>query len=211
MTLYGHIGAGEAGGPYFDDLVVGQVFDWAPSMTLTSGAAAGHQAILGDRLRLALDSELAHAVVGSTGPLAHPAFVCDVAIGQSTLVTQRVKANLFYRGLTFYRYPVIGDTLFTRTAVVGLRQNSPRPDRSPTGLVALRMTTVDQIGRLVLDFHRCAMLPLSPQAADRGHGTGHADAARARHAGDVGASVGIEVRGSLAAVSPERDLRPRGR
>jgi acyl dehydratase len=37
-------------------------------------------------------------VVGTTGPLAHPAFVCDVAIGQSTLVTQRVKANLFYRG-----------------------------------------------------------------------------------------------------------------
>ena len=32
------------------------------------------------------------------------------------------------------------------------------------------MTTVDQVGRLVLDFYRCAMLPLS---ADRE--TGHAD------------------------------------
>jgi len=169
VTLYGHIGAGEAGGPYFDDLVVGQVFDWAPSMTLTSGAAAGHQAILGDRLRLALDADLAHAVVGTTGPLAHPAFVCDVAIGQSTLVTQRVKANLFYRGLTFYRYPVIGDTVFTRTEVVGLRQNTAKPGRAPTGMAALRMTTIDQVGRLVLDFYRCAMLPLSPGAADTGH------------------------------------------
>ena len=169
MTLYGHIGAGEAGGPYFDDLVVGQVFDWAPSMTLTSGAAATHQAILGDRLRLSLDGELAHAVVGATGPLAHPAFVCDVAIGQSTLVTQRVKANLFYRGLTFYRYPVIGDTLFTRTEVVGLRQNTAKPGRAATGMAALRMTTIDQVGRLVLDFYRCAMLPLSPGAPDTGH------------------------------------------
>ncbi len=169
VTLYGHIGAGEAGGPYFDDLVVGQVFDWAPSMTLTSGAAASHQAILGDRMRLSLDAELAHAVVGATGPLAHPALVCDVAIGQSTLVTQRVKANLFYRGLTFYRYPVIGDTLFTRTEVVGLRQNSVKPGRPLTGLAALRMTTIDQIGRLVLDFYRCAMLPLSPDASDTGH------------------------------------------
>ena len=169
MTLYGHIGAGEAGGPYFDDLVVGQVFDWAPSMTLTSGAAASHQAILGDRLRLALDSELAHAVVGTTGPLAHPAFVCDVAIGQSTLVTQRVKANLFYRGLTFYRYPVIGDTVFTRTEVVGLRQNTVKPGRAPTGMAALRMTTIDQADRLVLDFYRCAMLPLSPEAPETGH------------------------------------------
>ena len=166
MTLYGHVGAEE---PYFDDLVVGQVFDWAPSMTLTSGIAATHQAILGDRLRLALDCELAHAVTGVPGPLAHPALVCDVAIGQSTLVTRRVKANLFYRGLVFHRFPVIGDTLFTRTEVVGLKQNTARPGRAPTGLAALRMTTIDQVGRLVLDFYRCAMLPVSPGGGDTGH------------------------------------------
>ncbi len=157
------------GGPYFDDLHAGQVFDTAPSMTLTSGAAAAHQAILGDRLRLPLDAELTRAVTGQTGPLAHPALVCDIAIGQSTLVTQRVKANLFYRGLTFHRFPGIGDTLTTRTEVVALRQNSAKPGRAATGLAALRMTTVDQAGRCVLDFYRCAMLPLSPDAPDTGH------------------------------------------
>lgn len=156
-------------GPYFDDLRVGQVFDTAPSMTLTSGAAAVHQSIVGDRLRLSLDAELAAAVTGATRPLAHPALVCDVAIGQTTLVTQRVKANLFYRGLAFHRFPVIGDTLFTRTEVVGLKQNSVKPGRARTGLAALRMTTVDDLGRLVLDFHRCAMLPLSEGASDTGH------------------------------------------
>jgi acyl dehydratase len=158
-----------AGGPCFDDLQVGQVFDSAPSMTLTSGAAAAHQAIIGDRLQLALDAELAAAVTGAAGPLAHPALVCDVAIGQSTLATQRVKANLFYRGLAFHRYPVIGDTLTTRTEVVGLKQNSAKPGRRTTGLAALRMTTVDQEDNLVLDFYRCAMLPLSDGAADTGH------------------------------------------
>lgn len=157
------------GGPYFDDLHVGQVFDTAPSMTLTSGAAAAHQAILGDRLRLPLDAELTRAVTGETGPLAHPALVCDVAIGQSTLVTQRVKANLFYRGLAFHRFPVIGDALTTGTEVVALRQNSAKPGRAATGLAALRMTTLDQAGRSVLDFYRCAMLPLSPDAPDTGH------------------------------------------
>jgi acyl dehydratase len=158
------------GGPYFDDLQVGQVFESAPSMTLTAGAAAAHQSIIGDRLRLALDAQLAYAVTGATAPLAHPALVCNVAIGQSTPATQRVKANLFYRGLSFHRFPVIGDSLFTRTEVVGLRQNSAKPGRAPTGLAALRMTSVDQIGRLVLDFYRCAMIPLS---CDRE--TGHAD------------------------------------
>ena len=131
-------------------------------MTLSPGLAAVHQAILGDRLRLALDTELCAAVTGLPGPLAHPGLVCDVAIGQSTLVTQRVKANLFYRGLTFHRFPVIGDSLYTRTEVVGLRTNSVKPGRAPTGLAALRMITIDQADRLVLDFYRCAMLPVSP-------------------------------------------------
>ena len=166
VTLYGHIGGSE---PYFDDLAVGQVFETAPSMTLTAGIAAAHQAIVGDRLRLALDAELSHSVLGEPGQLAHPALVCDVAIGQSTLVTQRVKANLFYRGLIFHRFPMIGDTLFTRTEVVGLKQNSAKPERAPTGLAALRMTTIDHVGRLVLDFYRCAMLPCSPGADDTGY------------------------------------------
>lgn len=161
MTSDGYAGI-RAGGPYFDDLAVGQVFDWAPSMTLSSGLAGAHQAIVGDRLRLALDASLCGAVTRLPAPLAHPALVCDVAIGQSTLVTQRVKANLFYRGLVFHRFPVIGDSLYTRTEVVGLRANSPKPGRAPTGLAALRMITIDQADQLVLDFYRCGMLPCSP-------------------------------------------------
>jgi acyl dehydratase len=161
VTANGYAGQRE-GGPYFDDLSIGQVFDWAPAATLSAGTAAAHQAIVGDRLRLALDTDLCAAVTGMPGPLAHPALVCDVAIGQSTLVTQRVKANLFYRGLTFHRFPMIGDTIYTRTEVVGLRANSAKPGRAPTGMAALRMITIDQADRLVLDFHRCAMLPASP-------------------------------------------------
>jgi acyl dehydratase len=151
-------------GPYFDELHAGQVFAGAPAMTLTPGLAAVHQSILGDRLRLPLDAELSAAVTGLPAPLAHPGLVCDVAIGQSTLATQHVKANLFYRGLVFYRFPAIGDTLFTRTEVVGLKKNSAKPGKAPTGLVALRMTTIDQVDRLILDFYRCAMLPLSSAA-----------------------------------------------
>ena len=164
MTLYGQI----SGGPFFDDLYVGQVFDSAPSLTLTTGTAAVHQSILGDRMRLPLDAALTHAVTGASAALAHPAMVADVAIGQSTLATQRVKANLFYRGLTYFRFPIIGDTLFTRAEVVGLKQNSAKPGRARTGLAALRMTTIDQADRLVLDFYRCAMLPLSPDAPEAG-------------------------------------------
>ena len=154
-------------GPFFDELTIGQEF-CAPAITLTSGLAAAHQAITGDRLVLMLDHELCHQVTGG-GPLAAPGLVWDVAIGQSTVVTQHVKANLFYRGLAFRRAPLIGDTLATVTRVVALRQNKPRDGRAATGLAALRIITTDQEGRPVLDFWRCAMLPLRDQAAETGH------------------------------------------
>jgi len=157
-----------AEGPYFEELTVGQVFDGAPGVTLTAGHGATHQAIVGDRLRLPLDAALCREVAGG-GPLAHPALVWDVAIGQSTLVTHHVKANLFYRGLAFKRLPLIGDTLRTSTEVVALRQNRPKPGRRPTGLAVLRMITVDQDGCPVLDFWRCAMLPLRDPEVLTGH------------------------------------------
>lgn len=147
-----------AEGPYFDELEVGQGFD-APAYTLTDGRAATHQAIVGDRMRLPLDDVLSNAVTGRA-PIAHQAFVWDVAIGQSTVATHHVKANLFYRHLTFHRLPAIGDTLSTRTTVVGLRENRRKEGRAPTGLAALQMVTTDQRGEVVLDFYRCAMLPL---------------------------------------------------
>src|SRR5215813_9913382 len=153
--------------PYFDELSVGQQFG-APAITLTSGLAAAHQAITGDRLALALDHELCRAVTGGD-PLASPGLVWDIAIGQSTVVTQHVKANLYYRGLAFRRAPRIGDTLRTSTEVVALRQNREREGRAPTGLAALRITTTDQQDRPVLDFWRCAMLPLRDPASQTGH------------------------------------------
>src|SRR5664279_3100365 len=137
--------------PFFEDLRVGEIDDSAPSLTLTEGMAAVHQAIVGDRLRLALDGKLARDLLGLRTPLAHPALVWDVAIGQSTALTGRVIANLFYRGLVLKRAPLLGDTLATTTEVVALRQTTPRA------------------GRAVLDFWRCAMLPLRDPEGRTGH------------------------------------------
>ena len=162
--------ASVAEGPYFDELEVGQVFRAAPGVTLTAGLADAHRAIVGGRLPLALDAALCAEVTGRPS-LAPPNLVWDVAIGQSTVATHHVKANLFYRGLVFHRTPEIGDTLRTSTEVVALRQNRPRADRAPTGLAVLRITTTDQQGRPVLDFWRCAMLPLR----DPDRATGHDD------------------------------------
>lgn len=158
------------GGPYFEDLQKGAAFG-APAMTLSGAHAAIHQAIAGDRLRLPLDAALSRAVTGADEALVHPNLVCDVAIGQSTVPTQRVLGNLFYRGLVLLRPVFEGDTLRTRTEVVALKQNRPRPDGSGSGLAVLRIQTHNQRDEPVLDFYRCPMIPMR----DAGATTGHAD------------------------------------
>ena len=51
-------------GPYFEDLHHGQRFDDSPGLTLTEGLAAAHRAIVGGRMPLTLDCELARQVIG---------------------------------------------------------------------------------------------------------------------------------------------------
>jgi len=156
-----------AEGPYFEDLTVGQQFTSAPGVTLSAGLAAVHQSITGNRLALTLDDQLCREVTGGPG-LASPSLIWDIAIGQSTVVTRQVKANLFYRGLAFRRLPRYLDTLRTSTRVEALRQNRQRDGRWPTGLAVLHITTTDQDEQPVLDFWRCAMLPLRDPAAQTG-------------------------------------------
>jgi acyl dehydratase len=157
------------GGPWFEEFERGQIFDDAPGLTVTSGHAALHQALVGDRLRLSLDAALCREVTGRETPLVHPNLVCDVAIGQSTGPSQRVRGNLFYRGLVLARPVFVGETLRTRTEIVALKQNRRRAGTPASGLVAMRVLTTDDQRDPVLDFWRCPMIPLRDPDLDTGH------------------------------------------
>lgn len=155
--------------PWFEDFTVGDELSEVPAITITDGYAAMHQAVFADRSRLPLDAVLCEAVTGSSTLLVNPALVCNLAIGQSTIPSQRVLGNLFYRGLRFHRPVFIGDTLTTRTKVVALRQNSVKPGRAASGMVGLEMHVVNQAGDTVLLFWRCPMVPCRDPGADTGH------------------------------------------
>ena len=90
----------------------------------------------------------------------------------------------------------LGDTLRTTTEVVARRENRAP---APTGLAVLRIRTVDQEDRPVLDFTRCAMLPL------RGEPTGE-------DGDEVGGAEDLE-HDALLAAAPGLDLAalPAGR
>jgi len=145
--------------PYFEDLKVGLLFADAPAVTLTAGHAAFHNALFGDRLRLPLDATLCEKITGSARALVHPNVICNVAIGQTTSPTQRVRGNLFYRGLVLHQPVFIGDTLRTSTKIVALKQNRSKPGRDATGMAVLEIHVDNQRDETILHFWRCAMIP----------------------------------------------------
>ena len=134
----------------------------------------------------------------------------DVAIGQSTVATGRVVANLFYRGLLLRRLVAPRRHAAHDDRVVARRENRAKEGRRPTGLAVLRIRTVDQDDRPVLDFTRCAMLPLrdAPTGApgDEVGGAADLDAEPLRAAAE-----GLDLAAYRAAVpGPHFDDVPKG-
>jgi acyl dehydratase len=157
-------------GPYFDDFRVGETLPPAPPITIGVGETALYQAIVGDPYALALSRPLVHAVTGDPRPIVNPALALHFSIGQSTVATRRVVANLFYRGVILRRPVRVGETLSTTVEVRGLRETSRKPDRPPRGMALIGIHTISDTGDVVADYERCALVPLRDPAP-----TGHAD------------------------------------
>ena len=159
----------EIAGPYFEDFYQGQVLEPAPSVTITCGYAALHQALFADRLRLPLDRELCQKVTGRDQLFVNPHLLYNLATGQTTYASQHVKGNLFYRGLIFKKPVFIDDTLTTSTTVVALRQNQKKEGRPASGMVVLEIRVTNQHQEDVLFFWRCPMIPCRDPHAETGH------------------------------------------
>ncbi|RMH70330.1 MAG: acyl dehydratase, partial [Actinomyces sp.] len=156
--------------PFFDDLTPGRELDPAPALTVDAGVAATYQSIVGDQAPLPRSRPLAEAVTGRPGALVDPGLVLQIAIGQSTVATRRVIANLFYRGVRLHQPVRHGTTLHTRVVIGPMREASRRPDRPRRGLVVLSITTRDETGATVAALERCALLPFRhPDRPDTGH------------------------------------------
>ena len=151
----GRMSAGtvRVGGPWFEDFERGQVFDDAPG-------ADPHRRprrrctrrIAGDRLRLrARRRAVPRGDRAETRRSPIPTWSATWRSASRPAPTQRVRGNLFYRGLVLRAPVFVGDTLRTRTEVVGLKQNragrrhrhrpgrAADPDRRPARRAGARL------------------------------------------------------------------------
>ncbi len=141
-------------GNFFEDFSVGQVIEHATPRTVTDGDRALYGAIYPTRFAVPSSAEFA----ASVGLTAHPVeelIGFHVAFGKTVPdVSINAVANLGYAECRFHVPVVPGDTLRTRSEVIGLKQNS----NGRTGVVWVRSTATNQRGEVAIDWARWVMV-----------------------------------------------------
>jgi 2-methylfumaryl-CoA hydratase len=179
-------------GPFGDDLVLGESLPAAPAITLDGGAAAQYQAICGDPAQLSLSAPLSRAVSGVPSRVVNSGLVLQIAIGQSTVATRIVIANLFYRNVTVHRQVHVGETLSSTVTPTACAYTSGK-GKGRRAKVLLSIETHDEHGELVVSLERLALLPLREQDG-------------LVESGGIGTAAGDRALADLVAVLPPWDL-----
>ncbi len=192
-----------ADGPYYDWLTPGQQLIPQHDVTLDAGSASFYQAMSGEALALPLSAPLSAAVTGKAARLASPGLVVNLSIGQSTVATRRAIANLFYRNMRVLRPVHLGETLHTVVTIKAMSDASakPGPGQPLRGKALLGITTTAD-GEVVLDYERCALLPVSEGGTLPGHA---ADVGPADSPLDLAAYADLLPTSWLAAAFPLTD------
>ncbi|MEV7392794.1 hypothetical protein [Streptomyces sp. NPDC091215] len=176
-------------GPYGDDFEIGHPLPTAPAITIDEGLASLYQAISGDPARLSLSSPLSYATTGRSDRVVNSALALQVAIGQSTVATRIVIANLFYRDVTLHRQVPVGTTL-TSTVTPVARAFTRDNGKGRRAKVLLAIDTRDEHGNQVASLQRLALLPVRDQN-------------RLEEAGDIGSDDSSRSLGDLLPAVPK--------
>lgn len=147
--------------PYAEDLVLDAPLPPAPDITVDEGLAAQYLSIMGDQLRLALSDPLSAAVTGRATRMASPGLVLGLSIGQSTVATGRVIANLQYRDVALLRPVHLGETLRTVVTPRAASWTRSGTDRAKV-LLEMELSTAD--GEVLASYSRLALLPVADPA-----------------------------------------------
>src|SRR5688572_5930297 len=135
-------------GNYFEDFVVGQVFEHATPRTITSGDVALYMGLYGPRFAVQSSDEFARGAGYPCSPV-DDLLVFHTVFGKTVPdISLNAIANLGYAECRF-RAPVYpSDTLTSASEVIGVRENSNRA----SGVVYVRTRGRNQHGETVLEY-----------------------------------------------------------
>ncbi|SLN23157.1 MaoC family dehydratase [Roseisalinus antarcticus] len=141
-------------GRFFEDYRLGEVITHAVPRTLSGGERALYHALYPARHALHASDEFARSCGLAAAPF-DDLVVFHTVFGKSVPdISLNAVANLGYAEGRFLRPVYPGDTLVSRSEVIGLKQNS----NGQSGVVWVRTSGVDQRGAEVLSFVRWVMV-----------------------------------------------------
>jgi len=149
-------------GNFFEDFRLGQEIVHATPRTVTEGDVAAYLALFGARFAYTSSTPFAQAIGFARAPV-DPLLAFHLVFGKSVPdISLNAIANLGYADGRFGVPVYPGDTVRTRSVVLGLKPNTD----GRTGVVYVRSTGVNQRDEVVVEYTRWVMVrkrdPASP-------------------------------------------------
>lgn len=141
-------------GNYFEDFSIGQEIHHATPRTIGEGEVALYIALTGARHIVHSSDPLAQTLGYKSRPV-DDLLAFHIAFGKTVPdISVNAVANLGYADVQFLHPVYIGDTLSTRSTVIGLKQNSS----GKSGVVYVRSIAVNQLHQIVFSWVRWVMV-----------------------------------------------------
>ncbi|MEM7426887.1 MAG: MaoC family dehydratase [Pseudomonadota bacterium] len=141
-------------GRFFEDFAVGETIVHATPRTVTAGDVSLYTALYGSRFAVQSSEAFARSIGYEQAPV-DDLLVFHIVFGKTVPdVSLNAVANLGYAECRFLQPVLPGDTLSTRSDVIGAKENS----NGKTGVVYVRSTGRNQRDEIVLQYVRWVMV-----------------------------------------------------
>ena len=141
-------------GNFFEDFRIGQVFHHATPRTISEGDSALYIALTGARQVIHSAQPVAHAM-GYKNRTIDDLLAFHMALGKTVPdISINAIANLGYAQVKFVRPIYAGDTISSKSTVVGLKQNSD----GKSGIVYVQCEALNQDHQIVISWVRWVMV-----------------------------------------------------
>ncbi len=141
-------------GNFFEDFSIGQILRHATPRTVTQGDVALYTSLYGARFAVQSSDKFAEAIGYPRAPI-DDMLVFHIVFGKTVPdISLNAIANLGYADCRFLKPVYPGDTLTSRSEVIGLRETS----NGKSGVVYVRSKGFNQDAEVVLDYVRWVMV-----------------------------------------------------
>ena len=153
----------ESYGRYFEDFVVGDVYEHRPGRTITESDNTWFTLLTMNQHPVHFDAE--YAKKSEFGkPLVNSCLTLSIVAGMSVSDTsQKAIANLGWTDISMPAPVFVGDTLYAESEVLDKRESNSRPTQ---GIVKIRTRAKNQDGTEVMSYERAMLVPKRGHAVD---------------------------------------------